>query len=164
MMDMEEVKVGNAVDNLIKWFLSKEDMSHKKIQKLAYYAQAWCFTLTKVDIIPGIKFEAWVHGPVSPDIWKILKGFGWRDICLAAEFKSISIQEAEKAFTDEQKDILELVWQNYGEYSADELEAMTHYEDPWKLARNGLSRFDKTKQVITNESMLAFYKNKYHEV
>ena len=30
-----------GVEIIAKWFLSKQSMEHKKLQKLCYYAQAW---------------------------------------------------------------------------------------------------------------------------
>ena len=44
-MKLERVVSVNAdITDVANWFLLKEDMSHKKIQKLCYYAEAWSET------------------------------------------------------------------------------------------------------------------------
>lgn len=152
------------VGMLVEWFLHKEPMSHKKIQKLAYYVQAWSITLDDKDIVPSVEFEAWIHGPVNLEIWHRCKDFGWRDIMISEDDQEESFKQVELLFTERQKELLDLVWETYGDYSADELESMTHEEDPWKNAREGLSRFDRTRSKISNESMKTYYKDKFNYV
>lgn len=58
------------------FFLNKEAMSHKKLQKLCYFSQAWYLANYGEPLVPN-RFEAWVHGPVSPDLYYKYKGWGW---------------------------------------------------------------------------------------
>ena len=161
-LEVEKASLGKAtVNNLVEWFLSKENMSHKKIQKLCYYAEAWSVTLNNEDIVPGIEFEAWQHGPVCREIWEMCKKFGWRDIMIKEEFADISKEEIDKRFSEDQKAILELVWNTYGKYSPNELEAITHTEDPWIKARSGLGPFDSCTNVINVEDMKEYYSTQY---
>jgi uncharacterized phage-associated protein len=55
----------NTIQQIAQWFLCKESMTHKKLQKLCYYAQAWNLALHNSELFED-RFEAWVHGPVSP--------------------------------------------------------------------------------------------------
>ena len=57
------------IRKVAQYFLSKESMSHKKLQKLCYYAQAWYLANYGKPLMPN-RFEAWVHGPVSPDLYR----------------------------------------------------------------------------------------------
>ena len=57
-----------TIFDIANWFLSKEGMTHKKLQKLCYYAQAWYLALYKNKLIDGY-FEAWVHGPVNSSLY-----------------------------------------------------------------------------------------------
>ena len=41
-------------------FLSIESMTHKKLQKLCYYAKAWYLALYDENLVTE-EFEAWVH-------------------------------------------------------------------------------------------------------
>ena len=45
----------------------------------------------------------------------------------------------------------------YGEFSADNLEQMTHDEDPWKICRIGCSQHASSNKVISKELMRSFY-------
>lgn len=67
-----------TIHDVFHWFLEKEAMSFKKANFLCYYAQAWYVTL--YDKGPFFKegFQAWVHGPVSPDLFHEYKGNGYR--------------------------------------------------------------------------------------
>ncbi len=58
-------------------FLSQSDMTHKKLQKLCYYAQAWAYAL-KGYRLEDTDYQAWVHSPVSPALWERFKTFGYR--------------------------------------------------------------------------------------
>ena len=55
---------------IAKYFLTKESMTQKKLQKLVYYAYAWYIVSfnNNVNRIKHLLFiekpEAWVHGPV----------------------------------------------------------------------------------------------------
>ncbi len=161
---------GNMSDNivnspraihLVEWFLHKENMSHKKIQKLCYYAQAWNLVINNEEIIPDFTFEAWIHGPVNREIWSELNGFSWRDIQITPGRVEESLTELGNLFTENQIEVLEQVWEAYGKFSADELEALTHSETPWQTARAGIGHFERGNQVISKQSMKEFYSSIY---
>ncbi len=157
-----EILINSAtIANLVEWFVQKENMSHKKIQKLCYYAQAWSQTLEQVDIVEGIEFEAWVHGPVNRKIWDMCKGFGWRDITITKETLEQSKEECDAVFNEKQKEILDLVWETYGIFDADELEALTHEEQPWREKRLGKMPFEKCTDTLSRETMREFYITQY---
>ena len=59
----------NVID-VAHWFLSKESMTHKKLQKLCYYAQAWHCTLRNGEPLFMNPIEAWIHGPVIRSLYK----------------------------------------------------------------------------------------------
>lgn len=49
------------------------------------------------------------------------------------------------------------MWEAYGSFSADELEAISHNEMPWKNARQGISSGDACSNVISNYDILQYY-------
>ena len=69
----------NTIQQIAQWFLGKESMTHKKLQKLCYYAQAWHLALHGSELFAE-RFEAWVHGPVSPVLYSIYADYGWEKI------------------------------------------------------------------------------------
>lgn len=134
-----------TVFDVANWFLSKESMTPKKLQKLVYYAYSWYLTLvneSKDDLTAKLftsRLEAWVHGPVFPELYKRYKEYSGE----AIEQYDGTIEE----FNEDAKDILDQVWEVYGGYTGNQLESITHRESPWINARGNCS----TYEVCTNE-------------
>ena len=143
------------ITDVADWFLLKGNMSNKKIQKLCYYAEAWSLTLLDQDIADHSEFEAWVHGPVNRTLYQIFDGYGWNLLTITnyEEVKS----RLELLFSPEQVEVLEAVWDTYGEYGADQLEALTHTERPWLEQRTGLGKFESSHNVISSTTMKEYY-------
>lgn len=143
------------ITDVADWFLLKGNMSNKKIQKLCYYAEAWSLTLLDQDIADHSEFEAWVHGPVNRTLYQIFDGYGWNLLTITnyEEVKS----RLELLFSPEQVEVLEAVWDTYGEYGADQLEALTHTERPWLEQRTGLGKFESSHNVISSNTMKEYY-------
>lgn len=136
------------IDEVAKWFLSKEPMTHKKLQKLCYYAVAWGYALYGEQLFENDEFQAWVHGPVSPKLYRKYKVNGWQEIA--------KLKTAPK-FDDRVIRLLESVWATYGDKDGDELEALSHNERPWREARAGLSEEDRGENIIKPEAMHGYY-------
>jgi uncharacterized phage-associated protein len=141
-----------SVFEVANWFLSKAAITQKKLQKLCYYAQAWCFAL-KGYKLENTDYEAWIHGPVSPVLWERFKGFGFDPIIYHGNIST--------SFAPEDLQLLEDVWDTYGNQSGNALEALTHRELPWLEARNGYEPDERCSVVISPLSMASFYKSIY---
>ncbi len=144
-----------TVFDVANWFLEKESMTPKKLQKLVYYYFAWGQALLQKDVIHKCEFEAWVHGPVNKDLYRKYKRFGWTDILEHDEPPEFSIDEEE---------LLESVWMTYGDKSANELEALTHQEEPWLKARGSCEENDVCTNVIDTGVMREYYLNLYESI
>ena len=138
-----------AIFDIASWFLNKEAMPQKKLQKLCYYAQAWYKAKFDKQLI-NCNFEAWIHGPVEYNLWKKTTIFGYDNI-LEAPFKG-------KELPVQINDFLEDVYYTYGEYSGEDLERLTHKEDPWIIARHGLDEFAPSREIIDLDVMGCFYR------
>lgn len=139
-----------------KWFLAKESMSHKKLQKMCYYAYAWFLVFfndyesasTHLSTLCPAGFEAWVHGPVCSELYRYYKGFGWSDI---------PVSEESVVFPKDMTDLLEQVWHTYGSFSADQLEQLTHSEMPWIAARKGKKSDEPSTERIDDHLIFQYY-------
>lgn len=142
-----------SVFDIADWFLLKGNMTHKKLQKLCYYAQAWCFAL-KGYRLANTDFQAWIHGPVSPALYERFKGFGYETIRI----------DTNRALTIEEEDLqlLEDVWETYGDKTGNALEALSHRELPWEEARQGYDETERCSVIITPESMRRYYRSIYN--
>lgn len=130
------------------YFLTKESMQHKKLQKLCYYAQAWYLANYNYPLVPN-RFEAWAHGPVSPDLYRKYHDQGWEDISRIRKvicFSDCNI-----------KTFLDRIYMTYGHYTADELEKLTHSEKPWLNARGNLPFGAYSRNPIALRDMRDYY-------
>lgn len=151
------MKKGNlTIIDIADFFRKKEKMSHKKLQKLAYYSYAWYIALNNevkdkinVRICDKCRFEAWVHGPVSPMLYgKYSDNYGVVD-----KYDG----ELNENITGEIKKFLETIWKVFGKYSGDELESMTHAEMPWQNARDAIAPYEPSTKEILESDMFEYY-------
>lgn len=127
------------------YILSKESMNHKKLQKLCFYAQSWHYAYTD-KLLFDEPFEAWVHGPVCPILYKAYKQ--WGSLLIPKYEKPDGLSLAQKS-----RQIIDAVYDAYGQFSAEVLELCTHSEYPWKNARKGYKPDEYCRNVISNEEM-----------
>ena len=98
-------------------------MSNLKLQKLLYYAQGYHLAVFNAALFDDA-IEAWTHGPVCPAINRAFKGFGRGPIEVNHALPNV--------FTGEQLELLEEVYEVFGQFSAWKLRDMTHEETPWR--------------------------------
>lgn len=144
-----------AVAQYFVWLSNKEGkpVTNKKLQKLIYYAQAWSLALMDKKIFED-KIEAWVHGPAVRSVYGKYKMCGFNPIC-----EEISSDEIDK-IPEVVQNLLNDVWKVYGKYDGEYLELLSHSEDPWQKARQGLEPSIGSENEILPEEMKVFYKAK----
>ena len=136
--------------DVANWFLRKEQMTHKKLQKLCYYAQAWNCAFSGGAPMMNCDFEAWVHGPVCRELWDKYKGF--------MPWDKISPESGETVnFDPDTENLLESVWLTYGDLNGYQLEVLTHREKPWQIARGDLPSDRICTTRISNDDMKNYY-------
>jgi len=142
----------NEVADYILWYFQEagQPITNLKLQKLLYYVQAWHLAVADNEPLFDSTFKAWTHGPVNTETYHRFKDFRWNPI------------EGEINKPELPQDALELideVLENYGEFSAYQLEYLTHQERPWLEARGDLEPDEASTAVIKNESMAEFYRS-----
>lgn len=137
---------------------SGEPITNKKLQKLLYYTQAWHLVYFDTQLFNELP-EAWVHGPVYPSVYDRYKRFQSKPIWNDENHPLSKTVELFNSFgfSEEQKDFLEAILKYYGGRSALELELLSHREQPWLEARNGLADYDISANKISVESMKNYY-------
>jgi uncharacterized phage-associated protein len=131
------------------YFLAKANsegdlITHLKMQKLLYYAQAWYLVnhdkpLFKEQICP------WNLGPVIPEIYHAFKKFSASPIIYEATGNEESL------FTEDEKNYLDEFYSFFIKFAAHELVNMSHNEPPWKKA------FQNKDDGISIDVMKQFY-------
>lgn len=144
------------------YFLSIQDIdageaiTHLKLQKLVYYSAAWSLALDNEDPFPD-DLEAWQHGPVVRALYAAFAGHGFNPIPASAISTDLD------QLGDDDKELLDDVWEVYGQFSAKKLEQLTHNEKPWRDARKGLSPIARSTTAINKDTMRSFYTARYDE-
>lgn len=156
MVSLTNAKVSKQLDAVSDYFVQKcyaadTTVTNKKIQKLAYYAQAWHLVFNDGKSLFPDKIEAWMHGPAIRTLWYKYKEYGYQNVPNVT--KNIEVSPPVKSLIDEIFDV-------YGHFDAEYLEALTHREDPWIKAREGLMPFDTSSNTISLKSMQDFYGTK----
>ena len=146
----------DKVYDIAKWFLHEKEMTHKKLQKLLYFSYGIYLTENNDDIdnINDLlflnDFEAWVHGPVVPSIYNRFKNYGITPIGIVKEEKT--------HFEDKVLNALRKTIDKYGDYSADELEKISHNQTPWIKARKNLSPIEPSNNIINIKDIYLTFK------
>jgi uncharacterized phage-associated protein len=140
------------------------EVLNKKLQKLLYYIQAWHLVyFDKNPFDENDLPEAWVHGPVYPDVFKTYKGNKFHPIGLdKLDDENQNTLAIDKlidtlGLSDHQVKFLNQALNFYGKMSSFELENATHNEQPWLDARVGLDAKDPSDNKISLDTMKAFY-------
>lgn len=123
-------------------------MSTMKLQKLCYYSQAWALVWDDAPLF-NEDFQAWANGPVCPELFFKTKG----------KYSTEADDEdgGEGDLNADQKDTIDKVLEHYGNHDAQWLSQLTHMEDPWIKARQGLPSGAGCSNIITKESMAEYY-------
>lgn len=117
------------INEVAKCFLYLDDtnegdgISNLKLQKLVYYAQGFYSAIFGNPLFHN-DISAWNHGPVVESLYHSYKKYGSNRIPVPTDFKPDSLEQ-------EEFELIEEVFEVFGQYSAWKLRNMTHEESPW---------------------------------
>lgn len=146
-----------SVNAVADYFLTKinvedgDSITNLKLQKLVYYAQAWHYTILGRPAFRE-EVQAWAKGPAVYTLWKRFQLAGWG----ALNPKDMKTDPM-KALPDDTRELIDDVWDRYGEFQGHELQELTHSEAPWINARGTTPPGGSSTEEITLESMREFY-------
>ncbi len=122
-------------------------MTAMKLQKLVYYSQAWSLVWDEKPLFRE-RIEAWVNGPVVPNLYRVHRG-------------QFDVKDWPHGDPDNlsglQRETVDIVLDFYGDKSSQWLSDLTHSEQPWRDARQGLAPTDRGGNEITHASMHEYY-------
>ena len=122
-------------------------MTTMKLQKLVYYSQAWSLIWDEKPLF-NEKIEAWASGPVVRELYETHRGI----------FEIISLGKGNiPNITREQIETIDAVLESYGDKPAQWLSDLTHMEQPWNDAREGIALGDNCENEITQASLAEYY-------
>ena len=147
----KEVNKKSKINMVIEYLLNKcEDITPLALQKSLYYIQGFYYAFYDKFLFVE-DCQAWVHGPVYPDIYLKYKNYKFNPI------NNIKINNI--TFSPSEIAILENIVKNICCYSGKTLEYFTHSEFPWLSARESLDEIESSNQIISKESIGAYFKS-----
>jgi uncharacterized phage-associated protein len=130
-------------------------ITNLKLQKLVYYAQSWYLAINKTELI-NEDFQAWIHGPVLPQLYNDYRMWGWKPI-IREDLNEEKFNSVKANLSPEVKTLLADVEYEYFGLTAYELEKLTHNEDPWLITRDGLPDDVPSEKVISKTLIRDYY-------
>lgn len=139
------------------YFLEKDQyktITPMKIIKLVYIAHGWYMALKDGNALINEKAEAWKYGPVIPTLYERFRNYGNKVIDSKPQIDISTISQ-------EDKEVLDDVWNNYGNKSGIQLSGKTHEPNtPWsKVWEKAKETTRKEDLIIPNELIMQHYKN-----
>lgn len=140
-------ELASKIELVTQYILNKnEEITPLSLQKQLYFVQGFYLALQK-QILFNANCEAWLHGPVYPDVYNKYKKYGYNPI--EDEENFIGEKNLDIKLSDSEKSVVDMVTKTFGRYSGKMLEFITHEEEPWKKARRGVKTIDYSNEIIS---------------
>jgi len=139
--------MNNELKLATRYFINELQPDTLKLQKLLYFTQGISFCMNDEPFFED-DLEAWVHGPVVPEVYHQYKRFGYNPINIIYELPQMSKY---------QREVLMYVRNIYGVYDGKHLEELTHTQDPWLYARSGLDPDERTDKCIPKQIIADYF-------
>ncbi|MCH6196830.1 DUF4065 domain-containing protein [Corynebacterium mastitidis] len=138
------------VNDVARYILERSGghMSTMKLQKLAYYSQAWSLVWDEKPLFSS-RIEAWANGPVTRDLYKAHRGQ------FNAEINMFPGDSGN--LNSDEKETIDTVLGAYGHLSGQQLSDLSHSERPWREARTNVPEGAPSTNEVSPEVMQDFY-------
>lgn len=138
-------------------------LTQMQLQKLVYIAHGWNLAINGEKLTHDDP-QAWDYGPVYRDLWQALKAYGRLPVkreIRNGEYLPEMLDDqtaalpARARLSEEERAIIDRVYQSYGGFHAFKLSALTHEPGtPWtKVYAEGSGRF----QEITPDQIQEYF-------
>lgn len=135
-------------------FEKLEEVTPLMLQKLLYFIQGISYALYGTPMFAE-DCQAWVHGPVYPEVYELFRDFKYNPI---EDARFAIFDGTADELTEEERRAVDLVVNTFGLYSAKVLERITHNEKPWEEARRGYGDKIPSTEQVSKESIKIYYK------
>lgn len=142
----------SKINMVIEYLLNQcEDITPLALQKSLYYVQGFYYAFYNKFLFEE-DCQAWVHGPVYPDIYYRYRDFKLDPIACTAEID-------DSVFTSSEIAVLDSIAKHLCCYSGKVLEKFTHSEFPWLSARGNLTEAELSDQIIRKEDIGRYFES-----
>jgi len=140
-------------------FKKLEEVTPLMLQKLLYFIQGIYSALYGRPIFQE-DCQAWVHGPVYPEVYELFRDFKYNPI---DDARFALFEGTADALTEEEKNVIDLVVNTFGMYGGKVLERITHNEEPWQEARKGYGDSIPSSEFLPKERIMKYYEAINHK-
>lgn len=141
----------SRVDDVARALVDRHgSMEAMKLEKLVYYVQAWHVAVHGEPVFAE-PIEAWRDGPVVDHLYQ-----QHRQRRQVTSWPSGDVGR----LSADASTLVDVVLGVYGDLSGDDLSQLTHSEGPWVAARRGYGPAERSRQVISVESLKDYYRDK----
>lgn len=126
-------------------------MTTMKLQKLAYYSQAYSLSRDGAPLFEE-DFQAWMNGPVAPELYREHRG---RFLIRRGDLDRAV--EGHAPLSDSEKRLVRTACAGISDLSGRQLSEKTHNEAPWRDARRGYAPSEPCTVVIPKEVIRKYY-------
>lgn len=154
-INLNQSKISLIADYII---FKTKDVTHLALQKLLYFSQGLNYVINNRPLFDA-PCQAWVHGPIYPEIYHKYKTYSYNPLDYDQDFNEESFIEN---VSENEKKVIDLVIETFGNYSGRKLEEITHNEQPWINARIGLEDIDYGDVEISDYNIKEYF-NKINE-
>lgn len=149
--------VSNKMLRVISYVFEKlEEVTPLMLQKLLYFIQGVSYARNSKPMFSE-NCQAWVHGPVYPEVYDMFRDFKYNPI---EDARFAIFEGTEDELTEDERKVIDLVVNTFGEYGGKVLEKITHSETPWKNARRGYGDNIPSNEPLPMESIKLYYVEK----
>lgn len=143
---LQNIYSDKKVDIVARYLLCKcTDITPMALQKMLYYAQAFFQVLFQKPLFTET-CQAWVHGPVYPEVYFKYRDFG----CDPVRSPELRLCRTESGLSECEIRFLDAIIAAFGCYSGSMLRWMTHNEQPWMETRGSLRPTDRSATIISS--------------
>ena len=130
-----------------------EEVTPLTLQKLLYFIQGTYSALYGKPIFIE-DCQAWVHGPVYPEVYDLFKDFKYNPI---DDARFVLLKGTKDVLTDSEKRVIDLITNTFGIYGGKVLEKITHNELPWIEARKGYGDKIPSNEPLPQKQIMQYY-------
>lgn len=146
--------VSDKMLRVISYLFEKlEEVTPLMLQKMLYFVQGISYAVNHRPMFPE-NCQAWVHGPVYPEVYDMFRDFKYNPI---EDARFAIFEGKDHELTGEERRVIDLVVKTFGKYGGKVLERITHRELPWNLARKGYADTIPSCEPISKETIEAYY-------
>lgn len=142
-----------SVHDVAAYILRLGPMDAMKLQKLAYYCQAWHLAWQGEPLFKS-RIEAWRAGPVVRELYRDHR-------------RQLAVHSWPKGdpgrVPAESAAVMDAVLDYYGDKTGFWLSELAHREAPWRDAREGVPETAPSNVEITEAAMAAYYGSLAHD-